>query len=300
MWIAILAMPVAGIAQAVPGTWNQSWADEFNTGQSDLGGWNYDLGNGGPDLPGWGNNELENYTNSTDNVSVSDGSLHIKAVADGKGGYTSGRIKTDSLFSQAYGLFEFRAKLPTGQGLWPALWMMPKGSTYGGWPTSGEIDVMESVGQSSTQVQGTLHSGPAWWADNVQTQTFANSGLMPGGFNTHDWHTYDLQWVKGTNGNPGTISWFVDGVMYSSHSGGWSVPGGAGPDAPFDKPFYIIMNMAVGGNYAGTPDLTPGAYDMQVDYVRAYTAVPEPCSLGLIALGIGVTVKRRAKAKRTS
>ncbi len=162
--LALALVPVAAHAQAVAGSWNSSWSDEFNGGQNDLNGWNYDLGNGGPDLPGWGNNELE--------------------------------------------------------------------------------------------------------------------------------------WVKGQGGNPGTLSWFVDGVMYSSFNGGWDIPGGGGPDAPFDKPFYIIMNMAVGGNYVGNPNLTPGAYDMQVDYVRSYTAaVPEPCSLLVLGLGALAGLKRRARAR---
>lgn len=293
-----LLLPCFASAQSVAGSWSQTWADEFNGGQSDLSNWTYDLGNGGPSLPGWGNNELENYTDSTDNVSVSNGSLHITAISDGNGNYTSGRIRTPDLFSQTYGLFEFRAKLPTGQGLWPAIWMLPKDNAYGGWPTSGEVDVLESVGQSGTLVQGTLHSGPLWNQDWVQTQTFQDSGLMPDGFSTHDWHTYDLEWDKGTGGNPGTISWFVDGVKYGSRSGGWYTPAGGGPDAPFDKPFYLIMNMAVGGNYVGNPDLPQGGYDMQVDYARAYAAaVPTPPASLLLGLGVASLLFRRQSSK---
>lgn len=294
--IASLAFALVALApaQLVAGNWSQTWSDEFNAGGSDLNGWNYDLGNGGPSLPGWGNNELENYTNSTDNVSVSGGNLHITAIADGQGGYTSGRIKTDSVFSQAYGLFEFRAKLPAGQGLWPAVWMLPQGSVYGGWPSSGEIDILESRGQEPTLVQGTLHSGPIWWADNVQTQTYAGSGLEPAGFSTFDWHTYDLKWTKGAG--QATLTWYVDGQAYSSFTGGWSVPTGAGQDAPFDQPFYFLINMAVGGNYVGSPNLGTGSYDMQVDYVRAYQAVPEPTTMVALGFAAWLTAKKRKTA----
>lgn len=295
--VCLVLVSRAGSAQAVAGSWAQTWSAEFNNGQSDLSGWTYDLGNGDPGLPGWGNNELEYYTNSTNNVSVSGSSLHINAISDGAGNYTSGRIRTPDLFSQAYGLFEFRAKLPAGQGLWPAIWMMPKDSAYGGWPSSGEIDVLESVGQSSTLVQGTLHSGVAWYADNVQTQTFAGSGLMPTGFSTQDWHTYDLEWDKGANGNPGTINWYVDGVKYGSRTGGWTVPAGGSADAPFDQPFYIIMNVAVGGNYVGAPDLPAGSYGMEVDYARAYRASPDPATMITLGFGLaGLMLRRRRRA----
>lgn len=286
--LAIL-VPSGAMAQAVSGSWSQTWGAEFNGGQADLSGWTYDLGNGGPSLPGWGNNELQNYTSSTANVSVSGGSLHITAIANNNS-FTSGRIRTSELFSQTYGLFEVRAKLPVGQGLWPAIWMMPKDSSYGVWPASGEIDILESVGQSDKLVQGTLHSGPNWSQVNVQTQTFAGSGLQPAGFSTHEWHVYDLRWEKGMGGNPGSISWYVDGIKYGSRTGGWSVPAGGGADAPFDKPFYLILNMAVGGNYVGQPSLANGGYDMQVDYVRTYAAVPAPPSAWTLGVGLAVLV----------
>ena len=279
-WVASMAAVVGCAAQcravAVPGNWSPTWADEFNVGNGDLSGFSYDLGGGG-----WGNNESEVYTRNAQNVSVSNGSLHLTAIATGTGAnasYTSARVKTSGLFSQAYGLFEFRAKMPSGQGLWPALWMMPQNSAYGSWPTSGEIDVFESQGQSPTLVQGSLHSGPSWDQNNTQTKTLAQSGTLPVGFSTTDWHTYDLQWDKGSNGHPATFKWYVDGSVYYTQQGGWTLPAGAGSsDAPFNQPFYLIMNLAVGGDYAGSPNLAPGSYDMQVDYVRAYAAVvPEP------------------------
>ena len=175
--------------------------------------------------------------------------------------------------------------------------MMPKDSAYGGWPASGEIDILESVGQSDKLVQGTLHSGPIWSQDNVQTQTFAASGLQPAGFSTHDWHVYNLTWEKGIGGNPGSFSWYVDGIKYGSRTGGWSVPAGGGADAPFDQPFYLILNMAVGGNYVGQPSLANGGYDMQVDYVRTYAAVPTPPSA--LTLGVGLIVLVLGRKRNT-
>jgi beta-glucanase (GH16 family) len=272
--------------QAVsPGTgkqWSNTWSDEFNIGQGDLTGWTYDLGGGG-----WGNNEKEVYTNSTNNVHVNAeagtgiGALHIDAIATGSGAsqtYTSGRIKTTNLFSQAYGLFEFRAKLPAGQGLWPALWMMPKDSAYGGWPTSGEIDVLESTGQNTGLVQGSLHSGSSPGTHVTQTKTFSQSGSEPAGFATTAWHTYDLLWDQGSSNNAATFNWYVDGILYETQHGGWfipttAVPQGTNKDAPFDKPFYIIMNLAVGGDYVGNPNIAAGTYGMQVDYARAYQRI---------------------------
>ena len=173
-------LPSLAWAAAVPGAWTQTWSNEFNAGSSDLGGFTYETGGGG-----WGNNENEVYTSNASNVSVGGGSLHITAVASGTGKnqtYTSGRITTTNSFSQAYGLFEFRAKMPAGQGLWPAIWMMPKGSAYGVWPNSGEIDVLETRGQDTALVQGSLHSGVAYDQQDTQTKTLADSGLTPAGF----------------------------------------------------------------------------------------------------------------------
>jgi len=295
--IALAGLPVWASAQAIGGNWTQSFGDEFNTGASDLNGWTYDLGNNN----GWGNGEKEVYTNSTNNVSVSGGGLHIDAISSGTGTgatFTSGRIRTTSLFSQSYGLFEFRAKLPAGQGLWPALWMMPQSSVYGGWPTSGEVDVLESTGQNNKLVQGSLHSGVDSGHQDTQTQTFQGSGLEPAGFSTNDFHTYDLEWSRGNASTPGTFNWYVDGIKYESQTGGWVVPGGlssSNHDAPFDQPFYIIMNMAVGGNFVGNPSLPTGAYDMQVDYVRAYTATPapEPATLAALGVGLGLLIQKK-------
>lgn len=317
--VALLCGPGRVNAQLVaPGSgkqWSTSWNDEFNAGASDLSGFTYDVGGGG-----WGNSESEVYTappgapapqpnpsglgsftnpttgtNSNNVFSSTDGAtgigaLTIRAIATGSGGsesYTSGRIKTPNLFTQAYGLLEFRARLPAGTGLWPAIWMLPANAPgtsspkYGGWPTSGEVDILESKGQQTSLVQGSLHSGSSVNTHVTQTQTFSGSGLEPGGFTTTDWHTYDLQWTQGSTNVAGSIKWYVDGVLYESQSGGWFVPTTApagDKDAPFDQPFYLLLNLAVGGSYVGSPGIAAGSYDMQLDYARAYSSIASSAS----------------------
>jgi beta-glucanase (GH16 family) len=274
MGVSLTCAQIAS-AQSIPTTsgqqWVSTWDDEFNTGSTDLNGFSYDTVDtvGG----GWGNNELETYTSSSQNVSVSGGALHIDAIAttaNGHQSYTSGRIKTPNLFAQAYGLLEFRAKFPAGTGLWPALWMLPSPNSYGGWPNSGETDIFESKGDQPTLVQGSQHTGVDSGHLDNQTGTYS----APGGFSTGDFHTYDLKWAPGTTNNAGTFTWYVDGHQYETQHGSWVIPSGApagDKDAPFDKPFYMLINLAVGGNYvSNTVNLANGTYDMQVDYVRAY------------------------------
>jgi beta-glucanase (GH16 family) len=299
--------------------WTQTWSDEFNNGSSDLSGLSYTLGN--PD----GAPEMETYTNSTQNVFVGPatdasaaggtvGALHIDTIYNGNGTYTSGFVSTYKTFSQKYGLFEIRAKLPQGAGLWPAFWMMPTapaGSNtplYGVWPNSGEIDIMEAgYDGNSNNVEAHLHSGPS------SSQTQPGGSFKPSGsevpFSTADWHTYSVEW------EPGSISFFVDDQEYESMTAnsvttylngvgttedepGWAIPANAPAGdtmAPFDQPFHLIFNVAV-GDYAGTPDLTPNVpYDMSIDYARAYElSAPEPGAMAVIAVvGIGVLRRRR-------
>jgi beta-glucanase (GH16 family) len=178
--------------------------------------------------------------------------------------------------------------------------MMPKDSAYGGWPRSGEIDIMESTGQNTGKVEGTLHSG-----EGVQTHASTGGSYQPGGgFDTTQFHTYSLQWTAGASpSQPGTMRWYVDGNQFLTRTGGWVVPSGAtNQDAPFDKPFYLILNLAVGGNYVG--GLTPGAgtYDMQVDYARAYQlgTVPEPSGLAAVSLLALSLIHRRRRGPQQS
>lgn len=300
VWAAIGLGAFVGTShgQAVQGNWTNTWSDEFNVGNSDLTGWTRQTGAGG-----WGNQELETYTSSSANAFVSTdqstgiGALTVRAIATGSGAnqtYTSARLNTSAnLFSQTNGLFEFRAKLPAGQGLWPAVWMMPQNSTYGSWPTSGEIDMLESTGQNTKLVQGSLHSGADANSNYTQTQTYQGSGKEPAGFSTVDWHTYDVEWDAGTASSQATFKFFVDGTLYNTIHGGWYVPAGGSSSAPFDKPFYLLINLAVGGSYVGSPSLSPGNYDMQIDYFRAYSGTaPEPASVGLLGV-VGMILGRR-------
>lgn len=255
---------------------NIVWCDEFDGTALDTNCWTCDIGNGfwvsdpGFWVSGWGNNELEYYTSRTQNVYVAGGTLHIVARSENYLGfsYTSGRIKSDGLFARKYGWIEFRVKLPGGVGFWPALWMMPQNSPYGGWPNSGEIDVMENDGSRTNQVGGAVHYGGAQGHDVYSSQTFTFTGTT----RTTDFHVYGLDWT--TN----ALRWYVDGQLYQSQTNWWSNVGTSSDTypypAPFDQPFYLLMNLAVGGNYLGNPDTNrinaslPG--EMLVDYVRVY------------------------------
>jgi beta-glucanase (GH16 family) len=291
-WMAACTM-CPGDASSVDTTrWQLTWQDEFTGAAIDTSKWKFDLGNGPP--AGWGNNELEYYTSRTQNAFVQSDVLHIKAIKESYSGYnyTSARMKTKDLFSQTYGRYEFSAKLPLGQGLWPAVWMMPQDSAYGGWAASGEIDILEAKGQNSSVVQGTIFYGGAWPNQKSSTKTYT----LPGGGSIADFHEYVLEW------EPTEIRWYVDGYLYETQNS-WYTTGYPYP-APFDKPFYVIMNLAVGGNYVGSPNSsTPFPSEMQVDYIRVYTAVPEPGTLVLLgasAVGLLLVARRLSGVPSTS
>ena len=246
-----------------------SWQDEFDGTAIDPGRWTHDIGTGSQHgLDGWGNNELQYYTDRTQNSFVGNGMLTIRAQAESYGGrsYTSARLKTQGLFSQMGGRFEMRAALPTGQGFWPAFWMLPETDTYGGWAASGEIDIMEARGQQPDRVAGAIHYGGGWpsnvWSESVRR--------LPAGQTIADFHTYALEWD--VSPSP-ALRWYVDDVLYATKTDWWS-SGGAYP-APFDKPFSMLLNVAVGGNYVGSPNAsTTFPSQMLVDYVRVSTAAP--------------------------
>lgn len=268
--------------------WTRVWSDEFSGRSVDTTHWDFDLGNsltsdsGRTVVPGWGNDELQCYTRDTSNAFVRNGLLHVRALRTGAGPcpFTSARLKTRhrdgrALFAQRYGRFEFRARLPLGQGLWPALWMLPLSDRYGTWAASGEIDVMEARGQHPDTVLGTLHYGARWPA-NVHTGA---DYRFPAGGRIDRFHVYALEW------EPGEIRWLVDGVVCQTQRFWWSssrTNGSVGAQpvtdadlnpwpAPFDQPFYLIMNLAVGGRFLGNPDATtPFPGEMLVDYVRVY------------------------------
>lgn len=265
------------LTSAAPyGNWNIVWSDEFNGPSIDTNTWTFDLGTGG-----WGNNELEDYTSRTNNAYVANGFLHIVAQKESIGGasFSSARMKTEGLAAWKYGRFEWRARLPAGTGFWPALWFLGTNITSAGvgWPGCGEMDVMENNGAALTNVQGSLHSG----SDETAVYTF------PNGDSVTNFHNYVLDWS--TN----AFLWYVDGHLYETQTNWWSSLG-AYP-TPFNQPCFIIMNLAVGGNYVGNPSAgTVGANggfpgDMQVDYVRVYNSTP-PLKISLIRTNASLMV----------
>lgn len=238
--------------------WQLVWQDEFNGtyGQSpDSTKWTYDIGTG---VNGWGNQELQYYTDRPVNVSLDgEGNLTITARRESFGGqpFTSARIKTQGLLEQAYGRFEARIKMPWGPGIWPAFWLLGSDINSVGWPQSGEIDIMEYRGQQTNLINGTVH-GPGYSGGNSITKTF---GFTNDRFD-NDFHLFAVEWGKNY------LRFYVDDIMYQELKPE-DLPG----QWVFDKPFFIILNVAVGGNYVGFPtSQTPFPQTMLVDYVRVY------------------------------
>lgn len=229
--------------------------DEFDTnGAPNSAIWTYDIGTGNN---GWGNNELEYYTNSSDNVKVEDGMLQITAKKEAYMGseYTSARLLTKGLFEQKYGRFEARIKMPWGQGIWPAFWLLGADSDTVTWPLCGEIDIMEYKGQEPTVTHGTVH-GPGYSGATAITKSY---DLINNRFDT-DFHIFGIEWGKNY------INFYVDDVLYNQIT-----PDKVTGEWVYDKPFYIILNLAVGGNYVGSPNNeTTFPQTMLVDYVRVY------------------------------
>ncbi|MBU5672354.1 RICIN domain-containing protein [Paenibacillus brevis] len=231
-------------------TWNLVWSDEFNGTSLNTSNWVAETGTGSG---GWGNNELQYYTNRSQNLQVTGGNLVITALKENYGGmqYTSARIKTQGLKSFTYGKIEARIKLPSGQGLWPAFWMLGDNISSVGWPRSGEIDIMERINYESN-VHGTVH----WDANG-----YASFGRASGALDFSQYHVYSIEW------DANYIRWFVDGVQFNEIL----IQNGTGNTEEFQKPFFILLNMAVGGNWPGSPNgSTPFPSQMLVDYVRVY------------------------------
>jgi beta-glucanase (GH16 family) len=223
------------------------WSDEFNTaGAPDASKWGYDIGAGG-----WGNSELQYYTNRTDNVLVSNGTLKIIAKKEAYSGssYTSARLLSKGKFSFQYGKVEISAKLPGGIGTWPAIWMLGDNFTTAGWPTCGEIDIMEQKGRDMNRIYNTLHYlgnsggsaiGTSYLIDNVTT-----------GF-----HKYGLIWTSAS------LQFLVDDVVRYTFVNANNLP--------FNQKFFLILNMAMGGTFGGNIDTAFNSALMEVDYVRVY------------------------------
>lgn len=236
--------------------WQLSWSDEFDgaAGTSpDASKWGFDIGNSG-----WGNQELQYYTSRPDNAALDgNGNLVITAKKESFGGsqYTSARLKTQNLFTQTYGRFETRLITPYGQGLWPAFWLLGANNATAIWPQCGEIDIMELRGQKPNINNGSLH-GPGYSGGNAITSTYSlsNSRFDLG------YHIYAVEW------DAKKIDYFVDGFLYER------IQKSDLPEWVYDHPFFMILNVAVGGNFVGNPSAqTPFPQKMTVDYVRVYT-----------------------------
>jgi beta-glucanase (GH16 family) len=244
------------------------WSDEFNAADGSVpvpAKWTYDLGG-----EGWGNHELESYTNHPQNAQIKSGNLVItaqKEITARPAGeprqYTSARIKTKDLFSQAYGRFEARIKIPKGEGMWPAFWMLGEDIPTVGWPRCGEIDIMENIGKEPSAVHGSLH-GPG---NPARTFDLTSKFSLPGNPNlSDDFHLYAVEW------DPMELRFFIDQTNYVTftrdqwpHDTPW----------PFDHKFFLILNLAVGGDWPGPPDAnTMFPQQMLVDYVRVYSRTP--------------------------
>jgi beta-glucanase (GH16 family) len=230
----------------LPG-WKLVWNDEFNQPSVDLSKWDYEVnGNGG------GNNELQYYTANPANSYIQDGSLVLRAVKETYLGkqYTSARMRTLHKGDWKYGHVEVRAKLPYGRGMWPAIWMLPTDPSSG-WPTSGEIDIMECLGHDPWTVYGTIHFA----VSGQHQQMGGNYKLRTDSSFAAGFHVFAIEW------DSTSIQWFVDGTRYFTATKG----------APFDQRFHLLLNVAVGGNWPGSPDeFTIFPQMMVVDYVRIY------------------------------
>ncbi|MCA9304790.1 MAG: family 16 glycosylhydrolase [Phycisphaerales bacterium] len=268
----LLTLPILmGCSVHAHAQWSLVWEDEFEGNSLDTSFWSYQIGNGEAyGLPsGWGNNELQYYTNLSGNLSVSNGTLKITAREQSLGGlpYTSARIRTKDLRDFTYGRFEGRMKIPSTSGVWPAFWLLPTDSPYGGWASSGEIDIMESVNQAD-RIYGTIHHG-APWPNNQQNGNTVQDGTDF----SQDFHTYALEW------EPDTLRWYIDGNLFHTvTSNNWYSSVAPGNNrAPFDVPFHILLNVAVGGNFPGNPNGSASyPQTLEVDYIRVYERVQSP------------------------
>ena len=228
-------------------TWSLMWSDEFSGNTLNSDNWNFDIGTGNW---GWGNNELQYYTNSNQNLFLANGMLHIMAKQQsfGTSNYTSARINSSNKFNFTYGRLEARIKLPMGQGLWPAFWLLGQNINQVSWPACGEIDVMEHV-NNNNYINGTLH-----WNQNGHQYNGSTTSFDPDAF-----HQYMIEWDETK------IQWFIDGISFKTMnitSNNMSA---------FHQPFFVILNLAVGGLWPGSPDnTTVFPTEMLIDYVRYY------------------------------
>lgn len=242
--------------------WNLVWSDEFvgpNGAAIDASKWTAEVGGSG-----WGNNELEYYTNRKDNAYQSGGFLVLKAIKEHYTGsdnitrdYTSARLTTKNKFSPQYGRFEARIKMPYGQGMWPAFWLLGADIDDVGWPQCGEIDISENIGNEPSVIHGTIH-GPDYFGGNGRSASY----ILPNNQRFADsFHIFTVEW------EPKVVRFYCDGVLYQTRT----LRDVSGNRWAFDHPFFMILNLAIGGNWPGNPDVTSVfPQTMIVDYVRVY------------------------------
>lgn len=257
----VLATPAfAQTTQPRDSKWVLAWSDEFDGSKLDHSKWVYEIGGGK-----WGNDELEYYTDRLPNVKVQKGNLVITARKEKITGpdqqvwnYTSGRLKTLGKFAQTYGRFEARIKMPYGQGIWPAFWMLGADIEKVDWPACGEIDIMENIGKEPATVHGTIH-GPGYSGGEGIGAAYS----LPTGRQFRDgYHVFAAEW------EPNEIRFYVDKNLYTTRSPA-ELP--QGRKWAFDHPFFLLLNLAVGGDWPGNPDAsTVFPQTMLVDYVRVY------------------------------
>jgi len=258
MFLRLLAsatLALAVVAPAAPRSdWRLVWHDEFDGTTLDATKWVRETGGGG-----WGNNELEYYTDRPENARVEGGQLVIDARQEPFGGrlYTSARLKTEGLGTWKYGRIEARMRIPRGQGLWPAFWMLGSQIAQVGWPACGEIDIMENIGREPARVHGTVH-GPGYSGAQGVSAAYNLPGTA-GAF-ADDYHVFVVEWESAA------IRWYVDSTLYAT-----ATPRDLPGQWVFNHPFFIILNVAVGGGWPGSPDSTTVfPQTLYVDYVRVY------------------------------
>ncbi|NVJ96631.1 MAG: glycoside hydrolase family 16 protein [Alphaproteobacteria bacterium] len=237
------------------------WADEFDGKALDRSVWHVVKGNGCPKLCGFGNNELQHYRGREKNLRLENGRLVIEAHMGNK--VTSAKITTEEMPGWSYGRIAMRAKLPSGVGTWPAFWMMPKTDSYGPWPKSGEIDIMEHVGYNQGQVHGTIHTEA--FNHRIGTQ---KGGHMQVPNASEAFHEYSVEWEESE------IRWYIDGEQYFQVT---KKAGFGHAEWPLDHPFYVILNLAVGGDWGGAQGVDKTAFParFEIDWVRIWQKTAE-------------------------
>ena len=276
LYALITGFAITCCSQATPGPtsgtgWTLVWSDEFNGPNGspvDRSKWVPETGG-----DGWGNHELEYYTDRIENASIHDGNLVVKAISEKYTGpdgftrnYTSARLKTFGKFSQTYGRFEARIKIPYGQGMWPAFWMLGDDIEKVGWPACGEVDIMENIGKEPAIVHGSIH-GPGYIGDTGIEAPYK----LPAKRFADDFHIFAVEW------DADSVSFYVDQNLYVRRTRADLQPGWKWV---FDKPFFLILNLAVGGDWPGKPDSsTVFPQSMLVDYVRVYQRSAAPTKI---------------------